>query len=88
MRRRAITIDGNRTFQVESVKASRAVYFDQDRQEVEVEVIVEGGIKIRLRFPARDAHALLDQVGVAYQAIMPPPITGLSNYGARVGMWD
>ena len=87
-RRRVVTVDRDSTFTVEKVTATRAIFISEDVQEVEIKLTLEGGLVITLQVPARQAANLLNEVGVAYQAIMPPPITGLTQWGARSEMWQ
>lgn len=64
------------SLRIQKVKASRAVFINQDVQEVEISLITEDGERLDLQLPSRLAPKLIQEMMLSYQAIHPPIQTG------------
>lgn len=60
------------SIRVKKIRASRAVYHDSEILRIEIEIHTEYGDKLVLEMTPKQAHALISQTTVAYQAIFPP----------------
>lgn len=66
---------------VKKIRAARAIFESEDIQRIDLDITLESGDKIRLEMMPRDAHSLISQVSVAYNAINPRlPNTNAANF--------
>lgn len=64
------------SLRIKKIRASRAVFVNQDVQEVEIQFVTEDGERLDLQMPSRLAPALIQELTIAYQAINPPLRSG------------
>lgn len=60
------------SLRVKKIRAARAVFLDQDVQEMEIEFETEEGDRLTLQFMPRLAPGLIQELTGAYEAINPP----------------
>jgi hypothetical protein len=65
---------------VRKIRAGRAVFESEEIQRIDIELILDNDIKIRLEMHPQLAHKLISQLTAAYIAINPP----IRNYGGGV----
>jgi len=66
---------------VKKIRAARAVFESVDIQRIDLDITLESGDKIRLEMLPRDAHSLVTQISIAYNAIAPRlPNTNSANF--------
>lgn len=56
---------------VKKIRACRAVFQSEEIQRIDLDITLDSGDKIRLEMLPKDAHSLISQLGVAYNAIAP-----------------
>lgn len=64
------------SLRIKKVRASRAVFINQDVQEVEINLITEDGERLDLQLPSRLVPGLIQGLSIAYTAINPPLRSG------------
>lgn len=75
-RRRPRTRLGDADRRIRMVRSSRAVYVEEDRSEIDIQLLMEDGEIITLVLPPRLAGKLVAEVSQAYEAINPPLARG------------
>lgn len=66
---------------VRKIRASRAVFESEEIQRIDIELILDGDIKVRLEMNPQLAHSFIQQLTNAYLACNPP----LRGFNGNVG---